>query len=97
MVKHMHYAYMNIKHFMTKTWVALELLLCWIYFKKNANTSSFYHLIILRYLMYLDADSLMTQGARVSTAMAVSKFSWNILVSAPEGLNSQNYSWGPIY
>ena len=32
------------------------------------------------------ADDSVTQGARTSTAIVLIKFSWGILVSAPEGL-----------
>ena len=32
------------------------------------------------------ADGLVMQGARASGAMVLTKFSWNILVSAPEEL-----------
>ena len=36
------------------------------------------------------ADGLVTQGAKVSAAMALIKFSWNILASATEGLTNHN-------
>ena len=38
----------------------------------------------------MDTDDLAMQGARASAEMLSYQFSWNILVSAPEGLNKYN-------